>query len=78
MLDGAVGAADIAGDEEGDEEVGEGQQVDDVDPDGKGSAGTGHAGSVTPLSLVLDDGTRRAGSGGGSGLGDGNLDRCGV
>lgn len=63
-----VGALEVAGDEEGDKEVGQGRQVQDVEPDGKGLAGSRDAGGRLVLRLVEDALSRlRCDNGGGVG-----------
>lgn len=75
VLGGGVAAAEVALDEERDEEVGQGGEIEHVEPDGKGGAAGGDARGDLAAERVLDaanktgggvGGGRSAGSGGGS------------
>lgn len=65
-LVGGVAALDVARDEEADKEVGEGREVDDVEPDGKRLAGADDAGLRDVRHVLVDDGLDAAGVGAGA------------
>ncbi|KAH6606657.1 hypothetical protein Trco_005810 [Trichoderma cornu-damae] len=66
---GGAAALDVAGDEEADEEVGEGGEVEDVEPDGKRLARGDDAGLCEVGRLSDGGGLLEAGRGGGGGGG---------